>query len=177
MIHKQKIGVIVMASMLVIASMAMVAAPTALAAPPPTTGSLTTSIFQTIAGVGTFAGTLNVTHFAVVNGVINAVGTISGTLTALDGTVSTLANSPISIPLASFTGTCTILTLHTGAIALNLLGLNVSLAPIDLVITATAAPGNLLGNLLCAVAHLLDSNASLGAITSLLNQILGAIRL
>jgi hypothetical protein len=177
MIYKQKIGAIAMALLLVIASMAMIGAPTASATPPPGTGSLTTSIFQTIAGVGTFAGTLNLTNFAVVNGVINAVGTISGTLTALDGTVSTLANSPISIPLASFTGTCTILTLHTGAIALNLLGLNVSLAPIDLVITATAAPGNLLGNLLCAVAHLLDSNASLGAITNLLNQILGAIRL
>jgi hypothetical protein len=69
------------------------------------------------------------------------------------------------------------LALHTGAIALNLPGLNVSLARIDLVITATAAPSNLPGNLLCAVAHLLDSNASLGAITNLLNQILGAIRL
>jgi hypothetical protein len=132
---------------------------------------------QVIAGVGTFTGNLTVTSFSVVNGVINAVGTISGNLTALDGTVSSITNAPISIPLASFTGTCTILTLHTGAIALNLLGLNVSLAPIDLVITATAAPGNLLGNLLCAVTHLLDSNASLGAITNLLNQILGAIRL
>jgi hypothetical protein len=177
MIHKQKIGAVAMALLLVMASMAMVGAPTASAAPPPTTGSLTTAIMQVIPGVGTFAGTLTVTSFAIVNGVVNAVGTISGTLTALDGTVSTLANSPISIPLASFTGTCTILTLHTGAIALNLLGLNVSLAPIDLVIAATAAPGNLLGNLLCAVAHLLDSNASLGAITNLLNQILGAIRL
>jgi hypothetical protein len=177
MIHKQKIGAIVMALLLVMASMAIVGAPIASAAPPPTTGSLTTSIMQVIPGVGTFAGTLTVTSFAIVNGVINAVGTISGTLTPVEGAVSTITNQPISIPLASFTGTCTILTLHTGAIALSLLGLNVSLAPIDLVITATAAPGNLLGNLLCAVAHLLDSNASLGAITNLLNQILGAIRL
>jgi hypothetical protein len=70
--------------------------------------------------------------------------------------------------LTSFTGNCTILTLHTGAIALSVLGLNVSLAPIDPVITATAAPGNLLGNLRWAVAHLLDANnPSLGAITQL----------
>ena len=43
--------------------------------------------------------------------------------------------------------------------------------------TATAAPGNLLGNLLCAVVHLLDSNGPLTTLTSLLNQILGAIRI
>jgi hypothetical protein len=83
----------------------------------------------------------------------------------------------VTVPLTSFTGTCTILTLHTGAINLSLLGLNVALSPIDLVITATAAPGNLLGNLLCAVVHLLDSNGALSALTNLLNQILGAIRL
>jgi hypothetical protein len=178
MIHKQRIGAVAMALLLVLASMAMVGAPAASATPAPTTGSLTTSIMQTIAGAGTFAGTLTVNSFALVNGVINAVGAISGTFTALDGTVSTITGQAISIPLTSFTGNCTILTLHTGAIALNLLGLNVSLAPIDLVITATAAPGNLLGNLLCAVAHLLDANnATLGAITSLLNQILGAIHL
>ena len=167
-----------MALLLVMASIVMVGAPTASPAPAPTTGSLTTSIMQTIAGVGNFAGTLTVSSFSLVNGVINAVGNISGTLTALDGTVSTITNQPISVPLTSFTDNCTILTLHTGAIALSVLGLNVSLAPIDLVITATAAPGNLLGNLLCAVAHLLDTkNPSLGAITSLLNQILGAIHL
>jgi hypothetical protein len=47
--------------------------------------------------------------------------------------------------------------------------------PISLVITATAAPGNLLGNLLCAVAHLLDSNGSLTSLVTLLNQILAAL--
>jgi hypothetical protein len=66
--------------------------------------------------------------------------------------------------------------LHTGAINLSVLGLNISLSPIDLVITATAAPGNLLGNLLCSVAHLLDSGGTLSTLTALLNQILGAIR-
>ena len=144
----------------------------------PVTGSLTTAIMQVIPGVGTFTGTLTTTGFTLANGVISAVGTITGNLTdTLGHVIGTLTNAPITIPLTSFTGTCTILTLHTGAISLSLLGLNISLSPIDLVITATAAPGNLLGNLLCAVAHLLDTNGPLSGVVALLNQILGAIRL
>ena len=142
----------------------------------PAGGSLTTAIMQVIPGVGTFTGTLTTNSFTLVNGVLNAVGTITGTFTDVAGNVTPIASQAITIPLTSFTGTCTILTLHTGAINLSVLGLNVSLSPIDLVITATAAPGNLLGNLLCAVVHLLDSNGTLTALTALLNQILGAIR-
>lgn len=165
----------------ILMSIMMIAFPIFVATPAmaqaPGSGSLTTSIFQVINGVGTFAGTLTVTGFSTVNGVINAVGTISGTLTNTTGmVVGTLTNAPITIPLTGLTGTCTILTLHIGAINLSLLGLNVSLSPIDLVITATAAPGNLLGNLLCSVANLLNSNSALTAVTDLLNQILHAIR-
>ena len=141
----------------------------------PGNGSLTTAIMQVIPGVGTFTGTLTTTGFSLVNGVVNAVGTLTGTFTDIAGNVSQISQS-ITVPLTSFTGTCTILTLHTGAINLTVLGLNVALSPIDLVITADAAPGNLLGNLLCAVVHLLDSNGGLNALTNLLNQILGAIR-
>jgi hypothetical protein len=177
----QKRSLAILLALLLVVMPAIVMAAPASAMPaaraPSAGGSLTTAIMQTIAGVGTFTGTLTVTSFSVVNGVLNAVGTISGTLTDTAGNVvGTLTNAAITIPLSSVTGTCTILTLHTGAINLSVLGLNVSLSPIDLVITATAAPGNLLGNLLCAVAHLLDSNASLGALASLLNQILSAIR-
>ena len=39
---------------------------------------------------------------------------------------------------------------------LNLLGLKVHLNRVHLNITAQTGPGNLVGNLLCAVAHLLD---------------------
>ena len=181
MIDKRRSLAIFMALLLVAFSTILVETP-AIAAPavpaPSATGSLTTAIMQVINGVGTFTGTLTVSSFSVVNGVLNAVGTISGTLTDTAGNViGTLTNAPITIPLQTVTGTCTILTLHTGAIDLSLLGLNVSLSPIDLVITATAAPGNLLGNLLCAVVHLLDSNGPLASLASLLNQVLGAIRL
>jgi hypothetical protein len=175
--NQRKSLAIFMALMLVSLSTVMVTAPVpASAAPPPQSGSLTTSIMQVIAGVGTFAGTLTVNSFTLVNGAVNAVGTVTGTLTDAAGNVlASVTNQPVSIPITSFTGTCGILNLHTGAITLSLLGLNVSLSPIDLVITATAAPGNLLGNLLCSVAHLLDTNASLNALIAHLNSILGAL--
>lgn len=140
------------------------------------TNSITTGILQTIPGVGTFTGSLTTTSVQVVNGVLNAVGTISGTLTDTAGQViGTLTNAPIMVPLSGATASCPILSLHTGQINLSLLGLNVMLSPIDLNITAQAAPGNLLGNLLCAVAHLLDGNPSLNSVAALLNQVLAAL--
>jgi hypothetical protein len=42
-------------------------------------------------------------------------------------------------------------------------------------ITAEQGPGNLLGNLLCAVAGLLDSNAPGGLLANLLNQLFGLL--
>ena len=142
----------------------------------PGSGSLTTSIMQVIAGVGTFTGTLTVTSFTLVDGVINAVGTVSGTLTSTTGAVlGSVTNVPVTLPITGISSTCSILSLHTGAITLSILGLNVALSPIDLVVTATAGPGNLLGNLLCAVAHLLDSNAALSALVANLNNILRAL--
>ncbi len=49
------------------------------------------------------------------------------------------------------------------------------LPTIHLNITAHPDPGNLLGNLLCAVPHLLDGNASANAIANLLNPIFGLL--
>ena len=59
---------------------------------------------------------------------------------------------------------------------LNLLGLVVTLNQVHLNITAVAGPGNLLGNLLCAIAHLLDGGApDLGVLSTLLNRVLLAL--
>jgi hypothetical protein len=55
---------------------------------------------------------------------------------------------------------------------LNLLGLVVRTNEIQLRIDAVQAAGNLLGNLLCGVAGLLDSP---GGLARLLNQILGIL--
>jgi hypothetical protein len=53
----------------------------------------------------------------------------------------------------------------------------VHLDKIVLDITAVPGAGNLLGNLLCAIAGLLDSGGSLSTIANLLNQILAILGL
>jgi hypothetical protein len=106
-----------------------------------------------------------VTAFKDINGTLNAVGTVTG------GGVSV----PFQVPVQA-TGTCQILTLTLGPLHLDLLGLVVDLNQVNLTITAQQGPGNLLGNLLCAVAHLLDNPGNItGALTNLLNQILAVL--
>jgi hypothetical protein len=56
---------------------------------------------------------------------------------------------------------CNILFLRLGRIHLDLLGLVVTTEPIVIDVTAVPGNGNLLGNLLCAVAGLLDPNSAL----------------
>ena len=53
-------------------------------------------------------------------------------------------------------GECPILNLDIGAIFFDLLGLQLETSEINVDLTAVAGSGNLLGNLLCAVAGLLD---------------------
>jgi hypothetical protein len=84
---------------------------------------------------------------------------------------------PFQVPVQA-DGTCRILDLVLGPLHLDLLGLVVDLNQVHLTITAQQGPGNLLGNLLCAVAGLLDGNASGTALTqlaNLLNRILAAL--
>jgi hypothetical protein len=75
--------------------------------------------------------------------------------------------------------TCRILHLVLAPLNLNLLGLRVHLDRVLLNIVAVSGAGNLLGNLLCAVAGLLDGGVGglLGRLTNLLNRILGNLRL
>jgi hypothetical protein len=70
---------------------------------------------------------------------------------------------------------CDILNLVLGPLDLNLLGLEVHLNQVVLDIIGSTGAGNLLGNLLCAVAGLLDGGAALGQIAALLNQILAIL--
>jgi len=73
---------------------------------------------------------------------------------------------------------CNVLDLVLGPLNLNLLGLVVTLNQVHLNITAVPGAGNLLGNLLCAVAGLLNGgglSGVLGQIASLLNQILALL--
>jgi hypothetical protein len=149
----------------------------AVAAAKHTLGSTFTNIpvTGTVANGGTFTGTATITQFVVQNGQLMAVGTVSGTLTdALGNVIGTVSNIAFSAPVTA-QGTCTILTLDIGAIHLTLLGLNVDLAPIHLSITASSGPGNLLGNLLCGIANLLNGGLNLGGLATLLNQLLALL--
>jgi hypothetical protein len=65
-----------------------------------------------------------------------------------------------------------------GPLHLDVLGLVVDLNQVHLNITAQPGPGNLLGNLLCSVANLLNNNGSGGGLqglVNLLNRILGGL--
>jgi hypothetical protein len=138
-------------------------------APSTTSGSLSSL------GSGTVTGVFTIQRFAVVNGTLSAIGNFVGTLTGSGGSTN-LSISNIVVPLVGPpTGTCQILTLDIGAIHLDLLGLVIDLSPIHLSITAVSGPGNLLGNLLCAIANLLNNNGPLSGIANLLNQILAAL--
>jgi hypothetical protein len=122
---------------------------------------------------GVFNGTLTITSFASnAAGQLLASGTISGVTTFVNGVTQTVTNVPFSnLVVTPADQRCTILHLDLGPIFLDLLGLQLTTSPITLDLTAVAGAGNLLGNLLCAVAHLLDQNPLLPAIQNLLNQI------
>jgi hypothetical protein len=130
------------------------------------------------APAGIFQGTLTLNSVQIINGVLSAVGTLAGNLVDSAGTVLGTVNQTVTSPL-QVTGTCTILDLVLGPLHLNLLGLVVDLNQVHLLITAVPGAGNLLGNLLCAVANLLNGGGALSnlltGLQDLLNQVLGAL--
>jgi hypothetical protein len=155
---------------------AFTAAP-ASAAPPTATAGITQAVTGTVAGLGTFNGTVTVTRFVNQNGQLTAVGTVSGVITNAAGqVVQIITNAAFTAAAAPAAASCRILDLTLGPLHLDLLGLVIDLNQVHLTITAVPGPGNLLGNLLCAVAHLLDSNAATTALANLLNQILAVLQ-
>ncbi len=145
-----------------------VAAPAAPAAAP-------TNLSIPITGFGsggTFAGTFTLQKFVAKDGIVYAAGTLVGTLTnTLTSVVSSIVQN-VLLPISVGQTTCDILHLDIGPISLDLLGLQIDLSRIVLDITAQAGVGNLLGNLLCAVAGLLDSPSPLA---NLLNRIIALL--
>jgi hypothetical protein len=134
------------------------------------TGALAVPITGTGSG-GAFAGTFQLQKFAASQGQVVATGVLSGVVTTAAG-VSTSVVRTISLPVAVGNSTCDILHLDLGPLNLDLLGLRVDLSRVVLDITAEAGAGNLLGNLLCGVANLLNDPNGLAR---LLNSILAAL--
>lgn len=85
-------------------------------------------------------------------------------------------SAPAATPAAT---SCPILHLVLGPLDLNLLGLKVHLNRVVLDITAQSGPGNLLGNLLCAVANLLNGTnptaLDLLHLSNLLNRVIAIL--
>jgi hypothetical protein len=133
-------------------------------------GSLGDAIYRmpingVLQGGGTFVGTLTVDDIALDQaGKLIVKGLLSGTATPQGGQPQIINNEPFST-LATLGGgqlgqvaqlACDILFLDLGPINLDLLGLVIDLSEVELDINAVPGAGNLLGNLLCAVAGLLD---------------------
>jgi hypothetical protein len=137
----------------------------------PRTGSVTTVVPTEDLPTGVSEAVVTVTDFANQGGDLVASGT--ATITDLAGNQDTEAFQGIEVLQAD--GTCEILNLVLGPLHLDLLGLVVDLNQVVLNITAESGPGNLLGNLLCAVAGLLDGPSPLGAIAGLLDRILSIL--
>ncbi len=138
---------------------------------------------------GTVTGTFTPRRFLVRNDQLMAVGKLRATLTRANGNVVGSTAERVRLPVARAEGTnlraapaalsCDILNLVLGPLDLDLLGLEVHLDKVVLNIVATPGPGNLLGNLLCAVAGLLDGGLTglLDEISQILNSILAILRL
>jgi hypothetical protein len=148
--------------------------------------SLQLPITGTIAGGGTFAGTLSVLKFAVHDGQVAAIGMVRGTATSAAGIpLGTALVGPITLPVQVGPGvttmtsaaapvaaqaTCQVLHLDLGAVNLNVLGLVVTTQPITLDISGDTA--GVLGNLVCTV---LDTLNNVVGLVALLNQLLGSL--
>jgi len=125
-----------------------------------------------------FDGDLTVRRFVKRNGKLMAVGRLDGTVFGRNGGEKGLVEGKkVTAPVTIRQTSCDILRLVLGPLDLNLLGLRVQLNRVVLNITAEPGPGNLLGNLLCAIAGLLDRGGLLSIIRNLLNAILEVLRL
>jgi hypothetical protein len=160
----------------------LMAAPAVSAARPVTTSPLAgVPIVGDLADGGTFEGALTITGLTLDDaGNLLASGTLTGIATLADGTIvteiiQTFTDIPLSMLSNGAGAACDILTLDLGPLHLDVLGLVVDLSAVDLDITAVPGPGNLLGNLLCAVAGLLDGGGPLAGIQNLLDRITGLL--
>ena len=184
-----RIGIITrlaLAGTVALATVTAVGTPAA-AAPTPTpkaaAGTMTSTVNGTFGDGGTVSGTFTPTRFAARNGAVVAIGTLHSVLTDAAGSTVGTADTPVTLPVqlpaggVSTLAACPILHLVLGPLDLNLLGLTVHLNTVVLDITAISGPGNLLGNLLCAIAGLLNGglSAPLGQIVALLNAILALL--
>jgi hypothetical protein len=161
--------------------------PASYAAPPPAAGAAQPVTVEPLditapatgtEGAGIFEGTFTVTDFVVENGQLVANGVVAGEFTDSDtGAVTAVPAEVVgtTVTAAGSGGSCGVLDLDLGPLHLDLLGLVVDLDEVVLDVVAEQGPGNLLGNLLCAVTGLLDGGGPLTGLTALLDRINGLL--
>jgi hypothetical protein len=169
----------------VLAAALALMAVTATATAAPSRAQAVTTPITAAQSNGALSGVFRLTRFSVDNArQLVAHGRFTGTVTDAAGNVTSVTNTPVrsvvSNAAAAAAGPrCQILNLVLGPLHLNLLGLVVDLNEVHLDLSAVPGPGNLLGNLLCAVTHLLDNtNASTTALQNIvarLNAILAGL--
>lgn len=151
---------------------AMMATSTGAMAAPSTQSKQTATAFMQ--GTSTAGDVLNgvftVKNFTTQGNQLVAQGVLNGTLTSATGVVTPITNQAVTAPVSSATASCGILNLVLGPLSLNVLGLQINLNQVVLVITAIPGAGNLLGNLLCDVANLLNGT-NLSGLSGLLNTL------
>lgn len=167
-------------------------------------GKLTVPVTGSVAGGGSFSGTLTIQRFAVRHGAPVAIGAISGSIkTSLESRPQTVVHAVLEFPvqvgdatgfhlqrntsdldrptIRFIQGTCGIVRVAIGGTDVDLLGLMTHLDPVTLQLNGDS--GGVLGNLACQVLTLLNNvvglvgvlNAILGLLGGLLGGIGGAI--
>jgi hypothetical protein len=169
-------------SLLVAALVVLFAAPNASAAPAAPVAAPSVPLAGTFTdatgGTGTATGTFTPSQFIANGDQLLAQGVADVTLVDSAGQVVGSESRTVQLPVdtTAIAASCEILDLVLGPLDLDLLGLVVHLDRVHLNITAEGGPGNLLGNLLCAVANLLNGpSLDLNGLIALLNQILGIL--
>jgi len=141
-------------------------------------GNLLTSVANLLNGgtpLGTILGGLSGTQLnQLLGGITDLLNGIFGAI--LNPANVTGVSAAPAAAAAAAAAPVNILHLALGPVDLNLLGLQVGLdncnnGPVTVDITAQPGPGNLLGNLLGGVAHLLDNPSNPTALANLLTRI------
>lgn len=134
-------------------------------------------------------GSFTPMHVSKKHGHLRVTGVLSGVIHQGNGATRTFdVNRTLrvksidgSVPGAARTSsakaTCRLLHLVLAPLNLNLLGLRVHLDRVVLNVVAISGAGQLLGNLLCAVANLLNSGGTLSQLLNKLNRILDQLLL
>jgi hypothetical protein len=126
-----------------------------------------------------FRGRMDIRRFVNRDGQVQAVGLLDGRMRDSSGDlIGRVTDKRVRMPVTSLQETtCDILHLELGPLDLDLLGLVVHVDKIVIDIDAVPGAGNLLGNLLCAIAGLLDPPASNAVLANLLTAVAKVLRL